>query len=791
MFGSIAHIMNNEKTIGLVSRVLKYVHAGKMFRLLSLLPLFVVSMHTAGQSLEPFNLHFTTQGNGSEASMILGNGDITVNAWVDRHDHNLYFYIGKSDTHNDQDQLYKVGKVRVSFSPNILVEDHEYAETFRIADATYRIKTKYAILTMRVDANNPVILLEAKTTIPAKMTVTAQLMRKPQTGAPDEACDHLVKERRSDLVFYYRNRSTAFFDENMRVLKLDGLGVNNPQKNKTFGALAMGGGLRPSQDSMLVSAAARKNFNLKITVLTAQTATEKQWIDSIGMVAGKINRIPEQQMLRSHQQYWKGFWNRSFINLSSTTAENDTLRAVTKSYLYQRYILGICGRGNFMMQFNGASIVNDTYTHPVKTAINTVSGKSADYRNWSPVLLWQNQRLPYLPLLASGDWELIQPMIRYYSEVVYPVDKLITKRNKHQPGVAFEESSTTYGAILMNVFGNEQERRERKLTDPKDFKMPHLQDHIVCGPELVSYFLDYYDYTQDEHFLREKLLPIARDVVLYFDKAFPRDSAGKLLIKDFKVLETYPHATNPIVLIGGLKYILPRLAQLKQIDADFKRQCTRLLGELPEFYTFNEGGISILKPAENITTHENVEYPELYVVFPFRIFGIGKPGIDLAINTFNTPSYFGTKNNTGYDSRSYIHLPNGLKRRMISSWHTTGIHASLLGLTDAAAYIVKRNFLLNDKGVRFPCFYSEVAFDYPPDIQHGAIAMTTLQTMLLQSEGNRILLFPAWKKDWNVHFKLRAAKNTTIEGELINGQLKKLQVTPASRRADIEMMPLK
>lgn len=776
--------MNQEKRTGPVSQILKYIHGRKPGRLMCML-LLGVSTYTAGQSLEPFNLHFTTQGNGSEASMILGNGDITANAWVDRHDHQLYFYIGKSDTHNDQDQLYKVGKIKVGFSPNILVEDGAYAETFRIADATYRIKTKYATLTLRVDANNPVILLDAKTTIPAKMTVTIQLMRKPQSGAPDEACDHLVKGRSSDLVFFYRNRSTAFFDENMRVLKLDGLAINNPQKNKTFGALAMGRGLRPLQDSMLVSADAGNDFNLKIAVLTAQTATEKQWIDSVGLVAGNINRIPEKQMLRAHQQYWSGFWNRSFINVSSTTAEKDTLQAVTQSYLYQRYILGICGRGNFMMQFNGASIVNDTYTHPLKTAINTISGKSADYRNWSPVLLWQNQRLPYLPLLASGDWELIQPMIRYYSGVVYPVDKLITKRNKHQPGVAFEESATTYGAILMNVFGNEQERRERKLTDPRDFKMPHLQDHIVCGPELVSYFLDYYDYTQDERFLREKLLPIARDVVLYFDKAFPRDSAGKLLIKDFKVLETYPNATNPIVLIGGLKYILPRLAKLKQAGEDLKRQCARLFNELPEFYTYNEGGISILKPAENIAIHENVEHPELYVVFPFRIFGIRKPHLDLAIRTFNTPSYYGTKNSTGYESRSYIPLPNGLKRRMISSWHTTGIQASLLGLKEEAAFIVKRNFLLNDKGVRFPCSYSEVAFDYPPDIQHGAIAMTTLQTMLLQSEGDRILLFPAWKKDWNVQFKLKAAKNTTIEGELVNGELKKLKVTPASRRADI------
>jgi len=43
-------------------------------------------------------------------------------------------------------------------------------------------------------------------------------------------------------------------------------------------------------------------------------------------------------------------------------------------------------------------------------------------------------------------------------------------------------------------------------------------------------------------------------------------------------------------------------------------------------------------------------------------------------------------------------------------------------------------------------------------------------------------------KDWNCDFKLHAPKNTTIEGRVVNGELKDLVVTPDARRADVRQM---
>ncbi len=90
-----------------------------------------------------------------------------------------------------------------------------------------------------------------------------------------------------------------------------------------------------------------------------------------------------------------------------------------------------------------------------------------------------------------------------------------------------------------------------------------------------------------------------------------------------------------------------------------------------------------------------------------------------------------------------------------------------------------------DSEHRFPCFWGP-GFDWTPDHNWGGSAMIGLQEMLLQTEGERILLFPAWPADWDVHFKLHAPGRTTIEAELKDGKLLRLKVSPKERLADVE-----
>ena len=63
--------------------------------------------------------------------------------------------------------------------------------------------------------------------------------------------------------------------------------------------------------------------------------------------------------------------------------------------------------------------------------------------------------------------------------------------------------------------------------------------------------------------------------------------------------------------------------------------------------------------------------------------------------------------------------------------------------------------------------------------------MTTLQMMLMQCDGKRIQLLPAWPKEWTVDFKLHAPYNTIVEGHVKDGKITELKVTPKERTKDV------
>jgi len=68
--------------------------------------------------------------------------------------------------------------------------------------------------------------------------------------------------------------------------------------------------------------------------------------------------------------------------------------------------------------------------------------------------------------------------------------------------------------------------------------------------------------------------------------------------------------------------------------------------------------------------------------------------------------------------------------------------------------------------------------------------MLALQEMLMQTDGKRILLGPAWPAEWDCEFKLHAPYQTTVEGRVAGGRVVVTRGTPPARQADLEILPL-
>jgi len=194
------------------------------------------------------------------------------------------------------------------------------------------------------------------------------------------------------------------------------------------------------------------------------------------------------------------------------------------------------------------------------------------------------------------------------------------------------------------------------------------------------------------------------------------------------------------------------------------KQCSAwaaLRQKLPDLPTREVNGIRMLAPAEKFEDKRNIENPELYAVFPFRLFAFDKPHVDLAVQALN---HRWDKGNSG--------------------WRQDDVFMAYLGLTEEAREYLVGRARSKHEASRFPAFWGP-NYDWVPDQDHGSILIKTLQAMVLQSDGNTIHLLPAWPKDWNVSFKLHAPRQTVLECEYQDGKITRLEVTPSERAIDV------
>ena len=226
---------------------------------------------------------------------------------------------------------------------------------------------------------------------------------------------------------------------------------------------------------------------------------------------------------------------------------------------------------------------------------------------------------------------------------------------------------------------------------------------------------------------------------------------------------------NPTPEIAGLERALKELLALPQTfaTASSRERWQRMLGELPPYPIKEKGGHRYLDAAEVIRdkTH-NAENVALWTVFPFRVFrvfGLGRPELEMIRYTYETRPF-----------------QNGYR-----CWGNDNTSAAFVGLASEARKHLAERFVRHGS-YRFPVFYTQG--DWPPDLDNGGNAQQALQAMLLQADGRSIALFPAWPKEWDVEFKLHAPMKTTVEGVYHRGKLQSLKVMPAERRNDVTLL---
>ena len=737
----------------------------------------IISEQPAKVELNPYSVKWYTLGRNSLDSMPIGNGDIGLNVWTEQNG-DLVFYLSKTDAWSENCRLLKLGKVRVTLSPNPFASGVLFSQELSVKDGQIVIesgrKGNGTKLIIWVDANNPAVNIEMKSEMPVEAKVAFEpwrTKRRQLAGSETHSAyglhgkgalpifvepDTIVAGQKDRIIWYHRNNRSIWKAN----LELQALGdmvakLKDPLLNRTFGALIEGEGLVSDMETTLRSQKPQREWMISIYPLTAQTDSPEAWLSQVKRNAARIGSVSYDKRMKDHQNWWQQFWDRSYIHITSMDPKDRLItEKITRGYILQRWINACSGRGNSPIKFNGSIFNVDTMKYKDK-----FKGFDADFRQWGGPYWWQNTRLPYWSMLSSGDYDLMKPLFNLYSSAL-PIRRAATRKYYGHDGAFIPETMYFWGTYVDGNYGHDRKDMPDGLTENL-----FIRYYWQSGLELSLMMLDYYSHTQDKEFAEKTLLPFAQDIITFYDQHWDRDNSGKILFDPAMALETYRKATNPLVEIVGIAKVCNGLLLLPDfiVTAERSSQWNRLISELPEVPMEEIDGKKVLAPAHQYSEKQNVENPEMYAVFPYRVYGVGKDNIDIARNTFARRTH---KNSGG--------------------WQQNAIQAAFLAIADEAAKLVAYNFTHQDSRYRFDAMWGP-NYDWTPDQDHGSVAMTALQRMLLQYEGEKIYLLPAWPKKWDVEFKLHAPDKTVVEGIYKNGSLQQLNTTPNSRKNDIQL----
>lgn len=692
------------------------------------------------------NRSYTQHGPVKDAtgSVPLGNGDISLNAWID-HSGDICAYVGKSDSWGEFGQLYKVGLIRVRLldkkkSPLLLVSDFEWSLDFQCA--TLNVRSASCQLKIFVDANDPCIRLSANMPSGCSAILSFEPWRQKQralqgkerhglhTHAPYPVWngEDVLPDLTGEQIACFHNNKTSSWG---RTLEQQGLGhltsvEEDPLLGRTFGLLARGiGAVRQSSSSLL--AAQLETVEFSVVVLTSKVESPGDWICEAEKIADACGPEHNAASVAAHDQWWQNFWQRSFIRIEG----NEAGRKVAFGYEVQRYLNACAGRGAQPIKFNGSLFTVD-WRYPGEDF-------DADYRRWGPGYWHQNTRLPYWAMLYAGDFDLMLPYFQMYKKALPLARERCRKFCGHQ-GAFFPETMSFWGSYLDHNYG----WINHPQSDPsgnirRDPDLPghlpqnqYIRRHFSGSLEVVFLALLYHRFTQDDAFLAETALPLAKEIINFYDLHYPRDN-GRLRIHPAQVIEQWWSAENPMPEIAGLHACVNAVLKLPatKIDNDLRAQCQRLQKELPDLPVRDGKNGKLLAPADIWDDQpHNQENPELYAVFPYLHCSPQSDLLEAARKTFR--------------ERTYTHD---------IGWAQDGMQAALLGLANEARDSVIQRLTTPSPYARFPGFWGP-GWDWIPDQDQGGSATHALQLMAFQAYENNVYSFPAWPEEWEAEICL-------------------------------------
>lgn len=693
----------------------------------------------------PEDYVWTSQSLNSAGSMPCGGHDVGMNVWVENGD--IMFYVSKSGMLDENNTLLKAGRFRLRFDGQPF-SGNDFEQRLCLDDGAIYIKGSGISVRLWADVYQPKVFVEISSAKKTNATFCYESWRYRDRAVTKAECQQgsykwnipkdcttfadSIKASGGSIAFWHKNREHTVFDYTVTKEGLDDIKqeLYNPIGGLKFGGTMTMPGFRFTGTSTGTYASTDyKAWQYAATGIKQSTV-------SIDLYTGEAipPTLSAKKSKAQSAKWWYDFWQRSYI-----IAEGEGAK-MARNYELFRYMLGCNAYGEYPTKFNGSLFTFDpVYADPKCTF-------TPDFRKWGGgTMTAQNQRLVYWPMLKSGDWDMMTAQFDTYLRMLPNA----TRRTKYywgHDGASFSEQIENCGLPNPTEYGKHKpgddmgtDRNtwlEYQWDTALEFCSMILQAHKYCGMDIKKYE------------------PLIEQSLVFFDEHYqylakklgvkPLSAEGKLMLYPSSGCETYKMAYNPSSVIAALKTVTEQWTEYKGDSLN------NLIKRIPDIPLRVIDGDTCIAPAIVWARIQNIETPQLYPVFPWRVYGLGRDGLQIARNT-------------------YLKDPHAVEMHSTKGWKQDNIWAACLGLTDEAFRLNKEK--LADGPYRFPVFW-DPGYDWAPDCNKGGASMIGLQEMLLQEKPDgETMLFPAWPKDINVKFRLKATGGRTIEAEMRDGKL--------------------
>ncbi len=541
--------------------------------------------------------------------------------------------------------------------------------------------------------------------------------------------------------------------------------ADDPLSGRGIGVLVSGPGFKPAPkgtDALAASLVAEvpppAEYHFMVSVAVTRSGDP---LESARKELDSATQIPLERLRGEHEQWWRDFWERSSVHVTSPDKKADR---ICGAYHVHLYTLGCVNRGPYPAKWDGGPGL-----------------MRADERNWGLSEWVQEIRFTYLPLYAANQLEIARGLTRHYSSMA-PYLQQQTRNMWGCDGLWIPETTLPWGHAEDFVLRDDgstpaapffQKRSPDRIPYGRfDSFNPYVGFLFTAGLEICEHYLTYYRYSGDETFLREDAYPILRGVCKFLTGLLRRESDGRYHLDPANALETWWLVRDPADVMSGIRAVFPefiRLSQQYEEDAELRATCVAILNSLPDpprGLWAADGKISqdvdVYAPAvssERSHARSNAENPALYRVFPFGLSEIGSPDYALTCRTFE---------------QRISPVEHG--------WSMDAIWAARLGLRDQACRLLAEHA---GKFQRFPYggWTSNDSRVFPgglsaaPFMDAGGLSAFGLQEILLQSHGGVLRVAPATAKEWSGSFRLRAQNGFIVAADFGDGTVQRATIT--------------